>query len=55
MATGRDRQVVGREALTLAFDDIFRLMAWLFIAALVLVPFCRPPDPEVATTPTDAH
>lgn len=33
--------VVGREALTLAFDDVFRLMAYLFIAALVMVPFCR--------------
>ena len=36
-------RVAGREALTLAFDDVFRLLAWMFIAALVLVPFCRPP------------
>jgi MFS transporter, DHA2 family, multidrug resistance protein len=35
-------RVAGREALTLAFDDVFRLMAWLFIGALVMVPFCRP-------------
>lgn len=35
-------RVAGREALTLAFDDVFRLLAWLFIAALVMVPFCRP-------------
>lgn len=35
-------RVAGREALTLAFDDVFRLLAWLFIAALLMVPFCRP-------------
>ena len=32
--------VVG-QALTLAFDDIFRLIAWMFVACLVVVPFCR--------------
>ena len=31
-----------RNALTLAFNDSFRLMAWMFIAALIIVPFCRP-------------
>jgi MFS transporter, DHA2 family, multidrug resistance protein len=36
-------RVVNREALTLAFDDVFRLMAWMFVLALVMVPFCRPP------------
>ncbi|WEK47841.1 MAG: DHA2 family efflux MFS transporter permease subunit [Candidatus Andeanibacterium colombiense] len=36
-------RVVAREALTLAFDDVFRLMAWMFLAALILVPFCRMP------------
>ena len=34
------RGVVG-QALTLAFDDVFRLIAWLFLACLVIVPFCR--------------
>jgi len=32
--------VVG-QALTLAFDDVFRLIAWLFLACLLVVPFCR--------------
>jgi len=36
-------RLAGREALTLAFDDVFRLLAWMFIFALVMVPFCRPP------------
>jgi len=47
------KQVVGREALTLAFDDVFRLMAYVFVAALVMVPLCRPP--RGMTSPTDAH
>jgi DHA2 family multidrug resistance protein len=34
--------LVTTESLTLAFDDVFRLMAWMFVAALVMVPFCRP-------------
>ena len=35
-------RIVQREALTMAFNDVFRIMALLFLAALVLVPFCRP-------------
>jgi DHA2 family multidrug resistance protein len=38
-------RVVGRAALTLAFNDVFRSMAWIFLAALVLVPLCRPTRP----------
>ena len=34
--------VVARQSLTLAFDDVFRLMAWMFVGALLMVPFCRP-------------
>jgi DHA2 family multidrug resistance protein len=29
------------QALTLAFDDVFRITAWIFLACLLLVPFCR--------------
>jgi len=46
-------KVVGRQALTLAFDDVFRMMAWLFLAALVMVPFCKPPS--ISGPPPDAH
>jgi len=46
--------VVGREALTLAFNDVFRVMAWLFLAALILVPFCRPPK-QACSAPVEAH
>jgi DHA2 family multidrug resistance protein len=34
-------QGVAGQSLTLAFDDVFRIIAWLFVACLVLVPFCR--------------
>lgn len=54
MAEAIVTRIVGREALTLAFDDVFRVMACCFLAALVLVPLCRPakvdagvPSPEV--------
>ena len=35
-------RIVGREAATLAFADTFRLMAFVFIAALLIVPFAKP-------------
>ena len=54
-ARGAFAHVVGREAQTLAFDDIFRLLAWLFIAALVLVPFCRPPANVAAPAAEHIH
>jgi DHA2 family multidrug resistance protein len=31
---------VMRQSLTLAFDDVFRISAWLFLACLIVVPFC---------------
>ena len=53
-AKGELARLVGRYALTSAFDEVFRLMAWLFIAALVLVPFCRP-APQTASVAPEAH
>ncbi|HVJ56051.1 MAG TPA: DHA2 family efflux MFS transporter permease subunit [Aliidongia sp.] len=55
MAQGEMGRMVGRQALTLAFDDVFRLMAWLFVAALLMVPFCRPPSQAQASAPVEAH
>ncbi len=46
LAQGEIAKVVGRQALTLAFDDVFRLMAWTFVAAIIIVPFCRPTKGE---------
>jgi DHA2 family multidrug resistance protein len=47
-------RIVSRQAMTLAFADTYRLMAWLFIAALIIVPFCTP-APLNAPPPPDAH
>jgi MFS transporter, DHA2 family, multidrug resistance protein len=54
MAQGMICRIVGREALTIAFNDVFRLMAWMFFIALIMVPFCRPskaPPPS----PAESH
>jgi DHA2 family multidrug resistance protein len=49
-------RVVEREALTLAFDDVFRLMSWMFVAALIMVPFTRAPAPDAKPAgPVEAH
>jgi DHA2 family multidrug resistance protein len=52
MAKAEFGQIVGRQAATLAFADTYRLMAWLFIGALVIVPFCKP-APGAITPPTE--
>jgi len=54
MAKAEFAHLVGRQALTLAFDDVFRLMAWLFLAALIMVPFCRP-SAMAAAPSAEAH
>jgi len=46
--------LVSQQSLTLSFDDVFRLMAWMFVVALVLVPFCRPVR-GAAPSPAEAH
>ena len=42
LAQGELARLVSRYALTTSFNEVFREMAWLFIAALVMVPFCKP-------------
>jgi len=41
VAQGYVARLVAQESLTVAFNDTFRLMCWMFIAALVMVPFCK--------------
>jgi DHA2 family multidrug resistance protein len=57
LAQGELARVVGRLALTSSFQEVFRMMAWLFLAALVMVPLCRPPplDNGPSAAPVDAH
>jgi DHA2 family multidrug resistance protein len=56
LARGEFARLVGRYALTQAFDEVFRAMAWMFLIALVMVPFCKPPPAGGASSPSpDAH
>jgi DHA2 family multidrug resistance protein len=54
-ARGELASVVGRIALTSAFQEVFRLMAWIFLAALIFVPFCKPAPLTGGPPPADAH
>lgn len=54
MAQSEMGRIVSRQAMTLAFADTYRLMAWLFLGALIIVPFCKP-APLNAPPPPDAH
>jgi len=42
IAQGELARIVSRSSLTLAFNEVFRLMSWIFLFALLMVPFCRP-------------
>ncbi len=55
MAQAEFARVVGRYALTTAFNEVFRTMAWVFLCALVLVPFCRPAPQGEAPVAGDPH
>jgi DHA2 family multidrug resistance protein len=39
--SGELTQFVTRESLTLAFEDVYKLMGLLFVIGLLLVPFCK--------------
>ncbi|WP_293897830.1 DHA2 family efflux MFS transporter permease subunit [Phenylobacterium sp.] len=54
MAQGVMGRVVGREAAALAFADTYRLMAIMFLCALVIVPFAKP-APYVVGPPPPEH
>ena len=55
MAQASLGRVVGREAVTIAFDEVFRIMAWMFVAALVMVPFCRVPKVATPVSPAESR
>jgi DHA2 family multidrug resistance protein len=55
MAQSEMARIAARYSLTLAFDETFRLMAWLFLAALIMAPFCRPASNAAVTAPVEAH
>ena len=37
-------RIASTQALTLAFNDVFRIMAWMMVIALAIVPFCKAPE-----------
>ncbi len=41
MVEGEVARLVGQQALTLAFQNVFLLMSIMFVGALVIVPFCK--------------
>ncbi|MEI9890157.1 MAG: MFS transporter [Caulobacteraceae bacterium] len=55
LARGEFGRLVARYALTQAFDEVFRTMAWMFLIALVMVPFCKPPRIGGPAPSPDAH
>jgi MFS transporter, DHA2 family, multidrug resistance protein len=55
MAQGLLGRQVGQQALALAFDDVFRLMCWLFVAALLMVPFSKASAGGTAPAATGSH
>ena len=40
-AQGIIARFIARQAITIAFDEVFRMMCWMFLAALLMVPFAR--------------
>jgi len=41
LAEGIVGRVVSQASLAVAFNDTFRTMSWMFVAALCMVPFCK--------------
>jgi DHA2 family multidrug resistance protein len=48
-------RVAARAALTSAFTEVFQLMSWMFLAALIMVPFCRPAPSTPVAIAAEAH
>jgi DHA2 family multidrug resistance protein len=54
LAQAQLARIVTRDSLTLAFNEVFRVMSWMFLLALLMVPFCRPIGNSPPASP-DAH
>ncbi len=53
--SGEITQYVTLQALTQAFQDVFLLLAMLFVIALAIVPFAKVPPLTNEAAPVDAH
>lgn len=48
-------RAISQQAVTIAFDDVFRLMCWMFVAALLMVPFAKNAPVSAAPSPAERH
>jgi DHA2 family multidrug resistance protein len=55
MVQGELTRVVTPMVMAQGFEDVFTLMAGLFVVALIMVPLCRMPAPAAAQSNPDAH
>jgi DHA2 family multidrug resistance protein len=55
MLSGEVTQFVTQQALSQAFQDVFYLLAALFVLALVIVPFAKVPKLENDAAPVEVH
>lgn len=51
--SGELTNYVTQQSLTMAFEDVFLLIAGLFVVALAIVPFCK--TPPLSDAPVEAH
>jgi MFS transporter, DHA2 family, multidrug resistance protein len=54
-AQGMLGRAISQQALTLAFDDVFRVMCWMFVAALLMVPFAKAASGSTTPSLADSH
>jgi DHA2 family multidrug resistance protein len=54
-AQGIIARSISQQAITIAFDDVFRVMCWMFVAALLMVPFAKRGPAGSAPAPADSH
>ena len=54
-AQGMLGRAIRLQALAIAFDDVFRLMSWMFVVALVMVPFTRRATGDTGSSSLDSH
>jgi len=48
-------QAIRQQAFAIAFDDVFRVMSWMFVAAFLMVPFAKPAANNAGALPADSH
>jgi DHA2 family multidrug resistance protein len=55
MISGEITQYITQQSLSMAFQDVFWLLAALFVAGLIIVPFAKALPVEAGAPTADAH